>query len=112
MRYEMHLSQKPFEQILNGSKNIEVRIFDNKRKLLKIGDEILFILRGNEERTILKTIIDLRVYPSFIEMAENENCLRIGFENGYTTENVVNEYYKYYDKAEEKQFGVLVIELE
>ena len=42
MRYEMRLNKLPFGQIVDGKKTIEVRLNDAKRKLLAVGDEILF----------------------------------------------------------------------
>ena len=71
MRYEMRLNKLPFGQIVDGKKTIEVRLNDAKRKLLAVGDEILFSNRDNPNQTIIKTIKDLRLYNSFAEMANN-----------------------------------------
>ena len=111
MRYEMRLNKLPFEQVVEGKKTIEVRLNDAKRKLLLVGDEILFINRDNTNQTIVKKVVGLRLYNSFIEMANNENCVLAGFNSGYTTEDVVACYHTFYSPEEEKQFGVLAIEL-
>ena len=76
-----------------------------------MGDEILFINRDNANQTIVKRVADLRLYKSFTEMANNENCVLAGFDKGYAVEDVVNCYHTYYSTEEEKQFGVLAIEL-
>ena len=34
MKHEMKLNNGPFEQIKNGTKTIELRLYDEKRKLL------------------------------------------------------------------------------
>ncbi|MBO5909998.1 MAG: ASCH domain-containing protein [Clostridia bacterium] len=111
MRYEMRLNKLPFEQIINGKKTIEVRLNDAKRKLIVIGDEILFTNRDNPNQTIVKKVKDLRLYSSFAEMANNENCVLAGFEKGYTAQSVIYTYHTYYSPEEEQQFGVLVIQL-
>lgn len=111
MRYEMHLNLQPFNQIVEGRKTIEVRLNDSKRKVLNIGDEILFINRENRDKTVLKTIIDLRLYPTFAEMANNEDCVACGFNKGYTAQEVVDCYYTFYNKEDENKFGVVAIEL-
>lgn len=111
MRYEMRLNKLPFEQMVEGKKTIEVRLNDAKRKLLAIGDEILFSNRDNLNQTIVKKVVDLRLYTSFTEMANNENCVLAGFNKGYTTAEVVDCYHTFYTPEEEKQFGVIVIEL-
>lgn len=112
MRYEMRLNKLPFGQIVDGKKTIEVRLNDAKRKLLAVGDEILFSNRDNPNQTIVKTIKDLRLYNSFAEMANNENCVLAGFDKGYTVQSVIYTYHTYYSPEEEQQFGVVVIELE
>lgn len=111
MRYEMRLNKLPFEQVMEGKKTIEVRLNDAKRKLITIGDEILFSNRDNLNQTIVKKVVDLRLYASFTEMANNENCVLAGFNKGYTTQEVVDCYHTFYTIEEEKQFGVLAIEL-
>lgn len=111
MRYEMRLNKLPFEQMLEGKKTVEVRLNDSKRKLIVIGDEILFINRDNQNQTIIKKVVDLRLYSSFAEMANNENCVLAGFNKGYTTDEVINCYHTFYSPSEEHQFGVLAIEL-
>lgn len=112
MRYEMRLNKLPFEQMVEGKKTIEVRLNDAKRKLITIGDEILFTNRDNPNQTLVKKVVDLRLYNSFIDMANNENCVLAGFDKGYTTQSVIYTYHTYYSPEEEQKFGVLVIELD
>ena len=40
MIHKMKLKESPFERIKNGTKTIEFRLYDDKRKKVKIGDEI------------------------------------------------------------------------
>ena len=40
--HQMKLNNKPFNMIKNGRKNIELRLYDEKRRKLNIGDEIIF----------------------------------------------------------------------
>lgn len=111
MRYEMRLNELPFTQIEEGKKTLEVRLYDAKRQLLRVGDEIVFFNRSNMEQTILKTIKDLRRYPTFKDMAENENYRLCGFNAKDSVQDVVDCYHTYYTAEEELKFGVLVIEL-
>ncbi len=111
MRYEMRLNKIPFQQMAEGKKTIEVRLNDAKRKLIAVGDEILFNNRDNENQTIVKTVVDLRLYNSFADMANNENCAQAGFDKGYSVQDVVDCYHTFYTTEEEQRFGVLAIEL-
>ena len=40
MIHKMKLNESPFERIKDGTKTIEFRLYDDKRKKVKIGDEI------------------------------------------------------------------------
>ena len=42
MIHQMKLLEDPFDRIKNGIKTIEFRLFDEKRRLIKIGDKIEF----------------------------------------------------------------------
>ncbi len=39
---EMHLADEPFEKIKSGEKTVEIRLYDEKRKAIKIGNGIVF----------------------------------------------------------------------
>lgn len=42
MVHEMKLQRQPFEGIKSGKKRIEMRLYDEKRSLIKVGDDICF----------------------------------------------------------------------
>ena len=42
MRHTMKLKEDPFERMKNGTKTIEFRLYDEKRRKIKVGDEIEF----------------------------------------------------------------------
>ena len=44
MKYNMKLNNEPFNLIKNGTKTVELRLNDEKRKLLNIGDKIEFTI--------------------------------------------------------------------
>ena len=43
MEHEMKLQPEYYNFILNGTKRIEIRLFDEKRQQIKIGDTIKFL---------------------------------------------------------------------
>ena len=45
---EMKLQDKYYEYILNGTKRIEIRLNDEKRQGIKIGDKIRFINESDD----------------------------------------------------------------
>jgi len=42
MEHQMKLNESPFEKIRSGEKIIEIRLYDDKRKNINIGDIIIF----------------------------------------------------------------------
>lgn len=42
MIHRMKLNESPFERIKDGTKTIEFRLYDEKRRQIKIGDQIEF----------------------------------------------------------------------
>ena len=49
MMIKMHLHDEPYKKIKNGKKKIEMRIKDEKRSTIKVGDTIEFENRKTKE---------------------------------------------------------------
>ena len=97
--YTMRLHPEPFERIKSGDKNIECRLNDEKRRQLGVGDTIVFQNReGGEE--LERKIAALHTFPDFESMFEK------------FPEEKINDVYQYYTPEEEKECGVVAIELE
>ena len=106
----MNLHPIPFEMIKSGQKTIELRLYDEKRQLIKIGDEIFFTNTATEE-TIHMQILKLHRFDSFAELYKSLPLLKCG----YTSENVGKatsaDMEQYYSVEEQKEYGVLGIEI-
>jgi ASC-1-like (ASCH) protein len=62
----MHLDPLSFEKILSGQKTVEVRLNDEKRKLLKVDDIVEF---ENEDGEVIPCkIIKLSYFVSFTDL--------------------------------------------
>lgn len=42
MRHTMKLKEDPFERMKNGTKTIEFRLYDEKRRKIKVGMKLIF----------------------------------------------------------------------
>jgi ASC-1-like (ASCH) protein len=103
----MRLQTSPFEKIKTGQKTIEIRLNDEKRQRVKVGDEIIFILLTDTNSKIKVEVIELLVFPSF-------KILFSAFpphEYGSKSKDEFREMYKYYSKAYEEKYGVLGIRI-
>lgn len=55
----MNLHPRPFKKVIEGTKVIEIRLNDDKRRLLKVGDEIEFTSREVSSQKIKTEVIGL-----------------------------------------------------
>lgn len=108
MKHEMNLNRKPFESIKNGSKTIELRLYDEKRQKLNIGDEIIFTNRETDEKMTVK-IENLHIYPSFNELYKHFDKISMGYKED--EEAKPEDMEEYYSIEEQKQYGVVGIEI-
>lgn len=108
--HEMKLNSLPFEKIKSGEKTIELRLFDEKRQKIKVGDVIRFTNTSSGE-IISAIVIKLHIFESFCELY---NTLPL-FNCGYTNEDIDTAHYSdmdaYYSPDEQKKYGVVGIEI-
>lgn len=105
----MKLQTGPFEQVKCGRKTMELRLYDEKRQQVKVGDRIVFthILTGE---TLETTVVNLHRFETFDELYKSLPLLQCG----YTKENVERatpaDMEQYYSVEEQKKYGVVGIE--
>lgn len=109
---EMFLNNKPFIQIKEGLKTIEVRLNDEKRSLLKKEDIIIFTNRSDDLDHCKTKIINLIYAESFQKLPEVFPIEKAGWEKETSGEQVEQDMRKYYSEEDEKRYGVVGIELE
>ena len=68
MIHEMKLQPEYFNFILNGTKRIEIRLNDEKRQNIKLGDKIKFLKEPDLNESFEAQVIGLLRYNSFEEM--------------------------------------------
>ena len=103
MIYRMKLQNEPFNQIQLGTKEIEIRLNDEKRKIFEINDYIEFTNISTLEIMFVK-ITNLYHFKNFEDLFNN-------FDNSILGCGSYEEMYKYYSREEEKKSGVLGIEI-
>jgi len=108
MIHIMKLKQKPFDKIKNGDKTIESRLFDDKRKKIKVGDIIEFQLKDDDSQIIQTNVIDLYRFQTFNGLISKHGAKEFGWSK---KEEVLTELKKFYSDKDEKEFGVLGIKI-
>ena len=108
MIYEMNLNPGPFEVMKSGLKTIEMRLDDERRKDIKIGDIIIFIETVTKEQLKVE-VLDLYRYPSFEELYKHFDKVELGYQKD--EEASPNDMLEYYPKDKIEKYGVLGIRI-
>lgn len=108
--HNMNLNSSPFEMIRSGRKTIELRLLDEKRQQIKVGDGIVFTNTLTKE-TLSATVVGLHKFASFDELYDNLSLLKCGYTEEDIGEANPRDMEQYYSLAEQKKYGVVGIEL-
>ena len=111
MKHEMKLQQKYYDFIKRGTKRIEIRLFDEKRQKIKIGDTIKFLKEDNQDESFEVKVIGLLRYNSFEDMFKDFD-ISILSDKSMTKEELIGVLEQFYTKEKQEQYGVLGIRIE
>ncbi len=106
MIHNMKLNTEPFTKIKNGTKTIELRLYDEKRKLLHIGDVIEFTNIVTLEK-IAVIVDDLYKYANFEDLYKEHDKKDLGYSENEIADP--HDMEQYYSKEEQAKYGVLGI---
>ena len=108
MIHKMKLQKGPFGSIKSGLKRVEMRLYDEKRQLVKIGDEIEFTLFDGTD-TIFCVVEGIKRFCDFSQLYKNYEKGVLG----YTKDQIADpqDMAQYYNSDEIKKYGVVAIEI-
>ena len=66
MEMNVHLHKEVFDIVKDGIKDVEVRLYDEKRQKLKVGDKLIFISRGNYTDQITAVVKKIVHFKDFV----------------------------------------------
>lgn len=89
----------------------ELRLYDEKRQCIKIGDAIEFVNTKTQEQLVVR-VKSIHIFKNFTELYQSMPLLKCG----YTEEDVATanpaDMEKYYSKEQQAQYGVVAFEIE
>lgn len=108
MIHFLNLHPGPFKNIKSGKKDVEMRLYDDKRRLIKVDDQITFTNNQTGE-TLSCTVLDIKVFKNFEALYSSYNKTRIGYEEWEDANP--EDMKQYYPEDEMQSNGVCAIEI-
>lgn len=108
--HEMKLDKVSFEKLDKGFKTLELRLMDEKRQMLELGDRITFRLFPTLDHSCTMIVTGLLHYPNFDALLDDVDMRWLGLEDSKKEwqKNVMRQIYS---PEDEKEYGVLGIRM-
>ena len=110
--HEMTLWNAPFEAIQSGHKTIEMRLYDEKRKQIAVGDFIHFQNLDQPSETIMVKVLALHLFDNFASLYANLPLEKCGYTEATAKNASPSDMDVYYPKERQALYGVVGIEIE
>ena len=111
MVHKMKLQPKYFDYIKYGTKRIELRLYDEKRKNIQLDDEIIFLKEPEQTESIKTKVVALLRYKSFADLLDDFD-ISVLADNSLNKEELLKILQDFYSIEEQLEFGVLGIKIE
>lgn len=110
MEHELKLQPRYYEYILNGSKDIEIRLYDEKRQKINLGDIIIFKKEPELNESFKVKVVGLLRYENFDSLFNDFTIDRLA-DRSMSKSELLEELEKFYTKEKQKEYGVLGIRI-
>lgn len=107
--HRMKLQSSPFRKIQNDSKTIELRLNDEKRQQVQVGDFIEFTMLDDTAQKLTVRVTALHQFNSFAELYAALQKEMLGYAADETPDP--DHMDAYYPRDKQEKYGVLGIEL-
>lgn len=105
----VHLDSDIFDIVSSGSKDVEIRLNDDKRRKLSVDDTLVFLKRPDDKEEIKATVTNLVYFNNFLEVVDNYDMKRIYLDNT-SKEDYINLMKRFYNDEDVSKYGVVAIE--
>lgn len=111
MTHTLNLNPQPFAMMADGRKTIELRLYDEKRRKIRVGDTLVFVHTEDATKTLTAKVTALHRFSDFAALYAAlplDKC-------GYLPEEIAAaspaDMNVYYSAERQAQYGVVGIEI-
>lgn len=112
MTHYLNLRPRPFSMIAGGKKTIELRLLDEKRRLISVGDTLVFKNTKDENVTLTCIVKELHIFANFEELYQALPLDKCGYLPEELETASAKDMEDYYSAEKQANYGVVGIELE
>ena len=111
MTHVLNLHSGPFEEIRLGRKTIELRLWDEKRSKIKVGDTLVFVRTDDPSRTLTAMVTALHRFPDFAALYAALPLDKCGYLPEEISTASPEDMNVYYSAEKQALYGVVGIEI-
>lgn len=109
--HEMKLQEEYYDFIKVGTKRIEIRLFDEKRQKIKVGDKINFYKLPDLKEKLEAKVIGILKYDNFSNLI-NDFDISVLCDRLTTKDELLKSLDKFYTADEQLKYGVIGIRID
>lgn len=111
MTHYLNLNPQPFALIQSGQKTIELRLYDEKRSQIKVGDTLVFVHTEDTFKTLTARVTALHRFPDFGALYAALPLERCGYLPEEIPTASPEDMNIYYSAEKQAKYGVVGIEI-
>lgn len=104
----MNLNDTPFQLVENKQKTIEMRLNDEKRQLIQVGDQILFT-NTKTNKQLICLVEEVFHYDNFEDLYQNHDKKELGYLEDEISDP--SDMLEYYSKEQIEKYHVVGIKI-
>ncbi|MCM1404604.1 MAG: ASCH domain-containing protein [Prevotella sp.] len=111
MEHVLHLQPAFYAYILHGTKRIELRLYDEKRQQIQLGDTIKFCCEPDLTQSLRVRVVGILRYPDFATLLQDFDCAVLA-DRAYSKERLLATLQTFYPLVKQQQYGVVGLRIE
>ena len=111
MKHIMHLMRFSFDKIVNGTKRVDLRLYDEEHKKIKLNDIIEYVREGGDERLVC-LVRGIMIFERFDDLIELTPTKMLGYDNKEEIKVRANRVYSFEDQMISHVMGIIIMPLQ
>lgn len=111
MTHQLKLHARPFGEIKSGRKTIELRLYDEKRRMIRVGDTLVFTHSDDPAQILTAQVTALHLFPDFAALYAALPLDKCGYSPEELVTAAPEDMNVYYSAEKQAQYGVVGIEI-